>query len=209
MKIFRNLLGFFLLFISALSPKLYGQEAQEWNFNVTVDGNLIGKHRFIKKREAGLTIVTSNAKFDVKILFVNILKYRHQNREVWEGDCLAKIESTTRSNKKKFKVSGIKDKDSFAISTLDENNIHQGCMHTFAYWNPNFLLQDRLVNSQTGEVEEITVSKLDTESDSLTGYVVNAKEGPIKVWYADETWIGLESTLKNGRTLRYQIDSQT
>ena len=209
MKISSNLLGLFLLFIFALSPSLYAQEMQEWNFNVTVDGKLIGKHQFRTKREEGFTIVTSNAKFDVKILFVNILKYRHQNREVWEAGCLAKIESNTRSNKKKFKVSGIKDKDGFAINTLVENKIHQGCLYTFAYWNPDFLLQDRLINSQTGEIEEVTVSKLDTESDSLTGYIVNAKEGPIKVWYSDETWIGLESTLKNGRTLRYQIDSQT
>ena len=122
---------------------------------------------------------------------------------------MSKIESTTRSNKKKFKVSGRKDKENFSIDTLAENAIHQGCLYTFAYWNPDFLLQDRLVNSQTGEIEEVTVSKLDTDSNSLTGYVVNAKEGPIKVWYEDETWIGLESTLKNGRTLRYEIDSQT
>ena len=208
MKISSNLLSFLVL-IFTLSPSLHGQETEEWNFNVTVDGNLIGKHQFKKKQEAGLTIVTSNAKFDVKILFVNILKYRHQNREVWEEGCLSKIESTTRSNKKKFKVSGSKHNESFSIDTLAENTIHQGCLYTFAYWNPDFLLQDRLVNSQTGEIEEVTVSKLDTDSNSLTGYVVNAKEGPIKVWYADETWIGLESTLKNGRTLRYQIDSQT
>ena len=208
MKISSNLLSFLVL-IFTLSPNLHGQETEEWNFNVTVDGNLIGKHQFKKKQEAGLTIVTSNAKFDVKILFVNILKYRHQNREVWEEGCLSKIESTTRSNKKKFKVSGSKHNESFSIDTLAENTIHQGCLYTFAYWNPDFLLQDRLVNSQTGEIEEVTVSKLDTDSNSLTGYVVNAKEGPIKVWYADETWIGLESTLKNGRTLRYQIDSQT
>ena len=209
MKISSNLLSFLLVLISTLSPGLYGKETEEWNFNVTVDGNLIGKHQFKKKREAGLTIVTSKAKFDVKILFVNILKYRHQNREVWEDGCLSKIESTTRSNKKKFKVSGRKDRENFSIDTLDANAIHQGCLYTFAYWNPDFLLQDRLVNSQTGEIEEVTVSKLDTDSNSLTGYVVNAKEGPIKVWYVDETWIGLESTLKNGRTLRYQIDSQT
>ena len=208
MKISSNLLSFLVL-IFTLSPNLHGQETEEWNFNVTVDGNLIGKHQFKKKQEAGLTIVTSNAKFDVKILFVNILKYRHQNREVWEEGCLSKIESTTRSNKKKFKVSGSKHNESFSIDTLAENTIHQGCLYTFAYWNPDFLLQDRLVNSQTGEIEEVTVSKLDTDSNSLTGYVVNAKEGPIKVWYADETWIGLESTLKNGRTLRYQINSQT
>ena len=208
MKISSNLLSFLVL-IFTLSPSLHGQETEEWNFNVSVDGNLIGKHQFKKKQEAGLTIVTSNAKFDVKILFVNILKYRHQNREVWEEGCLSKIESTTRSNKKKFKVSGSKHNESFSIDTLAENTIHQGCLHTFAYWNPDFLLQDRLVNSQTGEIEEVTVSRLDTESNSLTGYLVNAKEGPIKVWYEDETWIGLESTLKSGRTLRYEIDSQT
>ena len=208
MKISSYLLSFLVL-IPTLSSSLHGQETEEWNFNVTVDGNLIGKHQFKKKQEAGLTIVTSNAKFDVKILFVNILKYRHQNREVWEEGCLSKIESTTRSNKKKFKVSGSKHNESFSIDTLAENTIHQGCLYTFAYWNPDFLLQDRLVNSQTGEIEEVTVSRLDTESNSLTGYLVNAKEGPIKVWYEDDTWIGLESTLKSGRTLRYEIDSQT
>ena len=165
MKISSNLLSFLLVLISSLSPSLYGQETEEWNFNVTVDGRPIGNHQFKKKQEAGLTVVTSNAKFDVKILFVNILKYRHKNREVWEDGCLSKIESTTRSNKKKFKVSGSKYKESFSIDTLAENAIHQGCLYTFAYWNPDFLLQDKLVNSQTGEIEEVTVSKLDTDSN--------------------------------------------
>ena len=88
-------------------------------------------------------------------------------------------------------------------------NQQEGRGYDTAYWNPDFLLQDRLVNSQTGEIEEVTVSRLDTQSNSLTGYLVNAKEGPIKVWYEDETWVGLEWTGKNGRTLRYEIDSQT
>lgn len=203
MKNFRNPLSF-LLFLCTFLSNAMAEETKEWIFNVTVDGNPIGEHRFKKTFRDEKTVIESEAKFDVKILFLNVLKYRHRNTEVWENGCLSEIESATRSNRKKFKVSGKRSEESFSINTLDENAIHQGCLYTFAYWNPDFLLQDRLINSQTGEMEEVTIAKIDTESDSLTGYEVNAKGGPIKVWYADETWIGLESTLKNGRTLRYE-----
>ena len=206
MKNFRNPLSFLVFLCTFLSNAMAG-ETKEWIFSVTVDGNPIGEHRFKKTFRDEKTVIESEAKFDVKILFVNILKYRHQNTEVWENGCLSEIESATRSNRKAFKVAGRRNEGSFSINTLDKDEIHRGCLYTFAYWNPDFLLQDRLLNSQTGEMEEVTIVKLDTESDSLTGYVVNAKGGPIKVWYASETWIGLESTLKNGRTLRYQIEN--
>ena len=206
MKNFRNPLSF-LVFLCTFLSNAMGEETKEWIFNVTVDGNPIGMHRFKRTFRDEKTVIESEAKFDVKILFVNILKYRHRNTEVWENGCLSEIESATRSNRKAFKVAGRRNEGSFSINTLDKAAIHQGCLYTFAYWNPDFPLQDRLLNSQTGEMEEVTIVKLDTESDSLTGYVINAKGGPIKVWYADETWIGLESTLKNGRTLEYQISN--
>ncbi|MBC09723.1 MAG: hypothetical protein CMQ39_06115 [Gammaproteobacteria bacterium] len=204
MKSFTNPLSF-LLFLCIFLSNAVAEENEEWIFNVTVDGNPIGEHRFKKTFLGEKTVIESEARFDVKILFVNVLKYRHQNTEVWESGCLSEIESATRSNRKEFKVSGRRNEESFSINTLDKDTIHQGCLYTFAYWNPDFLLQNKLINAQTGEMEEVTITKIDTESDSLTGYLINAKGGPIKVWYADETWIGLESTLKNGRTLSYQV----
>lgn len=59
-----------------------------------------------------------------------------------------------------------------------------GCAMTFAYWNPAFRSQPRLLNPQTGKDLDMTL------------------------WYSaeDDRWVALESLTNGGRRLAYRLE---
>ena len=62
-------------------------------FDVFLDGKKIGYHRFEIDGSRSNADVRSEAKFDVKFLFLTAFSYRHSARENWTGGCLEEIEA--------------------------------------------------------------------------------------------------------------------
>jgi hypothetical protein len=186
---------------------------RSYEFSVLLDGSPIGFHHFdLLPRESGLE-VRSEASFDVRFLFINAFRYRHTNRELWEGECLHVIESSTRQNGKEFVVSGERVSKSLEIDANGKSDRLEGCVMSFAYWNPRFLEQSRLLNPQTGEYLTVEVRPLGREQLTIRGepvlasaFQLKARDLVITVWYSDdEEWLGLESVAKGGRIIRYVL----
>lgn len=184
-----------------------------WEFEVLLDGKKIGYHEFTVSNDDGVQKVRMEARFDVKLLFVNVFSYRHQNEEVWEGNCLYSITSETKSNGKEFSVSGRASGDEFQLQSLSSENTLPRCIMTFAYWNPDFLMADQLLNGQTGEYEMVEITREGEETLAIDGqdisairYTINGTASPITLWYAaaDQRWLALESVVNGGRVLRYE-----
>ena len=84
---------------------------------------------------------------------------------------------------------------------------------TFAYWNPNFLEQSRLLNPQSGEYMPVNVEPLGKQEVMVRGdtvvaqaYRLTARNTELTVWYSDDNeWLGLESVAKGGRIIRYEL----
>ncbi len=188
-------------------------EYGEWRFEVKLDDTPIGYHNFEVRRDGSVTKVSSEADFKVRFLFFTAYRYRHEYSEVWDENCLAELRSSTDDNGKAFAVYGGKNTDGFDISAQQVQDTLQPCVMSFAYWNPAILLQDALVNAQTGEYVPVTTEVLGEEPISVGGTPVNAKrfeleaEGRrIVIWYGPSgEWLGLESEVEGGRTLRYVL----
>ena len=57
-------------------------EVRTWDFRVTLDDREIGRHRFtLAARESGERELRSEARFDVRVLFVDAYRYRHEAAE--------------------------------------------------------------------------------------------------------------------------------
>jgi hypothetical protein len=183
----------------------------EWRFEVFLGDKPIGTQTIQVTDEGTRKRVRTEASFDVKILFVNAYSYRHRNEEVWERGCLASIDSTTDDNGKPFRVKGAPVADGFAVETQAARTTLQSCVRSFAYWNPQYLKSPRLLNAQTGEFEDVTLRRLGDEVVDVAGEKRPARryalQGPtmrIDLWYSpDDEWLGLESSSKGGRTIRY------
>jgi len=182
-------------------------------FDVFLDGKKIGYHRFEIDGPRSNAAVRSEASFDVKFLFVTAFSYRHTATESWSNGCLDEIEARTDSNGNKLNVSGERTDSGFVIDTGDVEAELPSCVMTFAYWNPGFLEQPRLLNPQTGEYLEVEVQELGRDTVRLEGREVparsvrvTARQMDITLWYSENSeWLALESVAKGGRIIRYEL----
>jgi len=184
----------------------------EWEFAVYLDDKPIGGHDFRLVHEGpGLTLETE-ASFDVKFLFFTAYTYRHRCVETWDRRGLASIHAKTDANGTASHVSGSRINGSFKVQVNDETRELPPEIMSFAYWNPEILQQDRLLNSQTGEYEPFEViergeSPVDVNGERVPArrYDLMVKGKPVSVWYAvsDQRWLALESVARGDRKLRY------
>jgi len=203
--------------LPAAMPALAAQP-QAWNFRVFLDDAEIGKHRFTLREANGERVLTSEARFAVKIAFITAYRYFHDAEERWRGNCLAGLTARTNDDGKKNAVDAVLETtaggDRLVVTDGNRRAVLDGCPMTFAYWNPQILKQDRLLNAQTGETTPVKITARGEETIAVRGapvlarrYQVSGPPQPIDLWYsATGDWLGLESTVGGGRRLRYRLE---
>lgn len=187
---------------------------QEWRFRVMLDDREIGTHEFRVNPLGEGKHVEINASFDVKLLFFTAYSYRHSNIERWEDGCLKAIESITDDNGTEYRVEGQARDEGFVVdATGDDDTVGPACTRSFAYWNPEFLDSSQLLNSQTGEIVDVEISRQADEVLQVDGqpvaaerYALEMADGTISLWYARESgqWLALEAPARGDRVLRYE-----
>jgi hypothetical protein len=194
-----------------------GSIDKNWNFKVYLDDKEIGFHNFSMVHKDEHHEIYSSARFDVKFLFINAYSYKHDNVERWHGHCLNSINAVTDDNGDLYNVSGEADNEAFIVNAAENNNEKQNkylpCIKTFAYWDPEFLNEATLLNSQTGEMIEVDSEFVANETLNYKGeeitarhYRLHGKDLRIDLWYSvDDHWLALESLTESGRVIRYAV----
>ena len=170
---------------------------REWRFDVALDGRHIGEHRFVL-REAGSTrLLTSEARFRVRVLFFDVYRYEHHAQERWRANCLERLDART-------------DDNGLHTAVVEDIAASRGCVRTFAYWNPDFLAAHELLNPQTGEYVAVQVRELGREQvggqPAQRYHLTGGGRTPVEIdlWYSPAgEWLALESRTPEGRRLRY------
>ena len=203
-----------LLCLALTTPaNAYSASSESWQFRVFLDDDEIGFHHFSLMDSGEHKEIYSKARFDVKFFFINAYSYQHDNVERWQGNCLKAINAFTNDNGEEYKVSGKQNDDAFIITTNNSQNNFPACIKTFAYWDPEFLQETSLLNSQTGEMIEVESRFIGNESLSHKGEKIDARRYrlsgdklQIDLWYSsDDRWLALESLTEGGRVVRYAI----
>lgn len=122
--------------------------------------------------------------------------------------------SRTDDNGERLAVDTERAGERLVVTTAKGTGNLDGCVMSFAYWNPEILRQSRLLNSQTGEYEAVKITALGDASIMVRGtptaathYRITGPKNPIDLWYsAAQEWLALESTVAGGRRLRYRLD---
>jgi hypothetical protein len=197
----------------ALSCAAAVANPKKWEFQVFLDDTAIGHHHFVVNDKGAERELTTDARFDVKVLFINAYRYVHDASERWRGNCLASLNARTDDNGKPSAVQADQQGERVSVVSPRGREALDGCVMSFAYWNPEILRQTRLLNSQTGQYEAVTIAAMGEEKITVRGAPVQAKryritgpKNPIDLWYsADNSWLALQSTLDGGRRLRYLL----
>lgn len=210
-----------LLFIGLFSSAAM---AEEWLFDVYLDKNKMGQHSFTLTEKDGVTKLTSRAKFNVKVLFVNAYSYDHTAKETWSKNCLSNIESKTTENKVYTTVNGKLDNGHFVVDVTGKpQQTLPECVSSFAYWNPKIVEQSELLNPQNGEYQKTHFDNLGNENIMVKGkatdtthYRLLSAPGSkiklnIELWYAQDStgkqqWVALKSVTPEGYVINYKLN---
>lgn len=204
---------FFAIFTLLVSPSVM---AREWAFDVYLDKTKIGQHTFKLNNAQELV---SQAKFNVKVLFINAYQYQHKAVENWQNSCLKNLEANTVENDITTKVKGQLSDGNFVVENGAEKQSLPSCAMTFAYWNQKILQQSKLLNPQNAEWLDTKISKVGTEMLDVKGKKVettrykldaslNGKPKlDIELWYENGSndWVALKSITPEGYTINYKL----
>lgn len=198
------------LFFTTVSMAM---QEKRYEFKVYLGDKEIGHHKFQVIPHDDKVFVSSEANFDVKFMFISAYSYLHQNSEVWKDNCLQAINATTDDNGDVLYVRGKYRKQTFNLQTHNGQQQLEGCVKTFAYWDPSLLNSNKLLNVQTGKLEEVNVKALGESEINMKGtliranrYRINSPKFSIDLWYSqNQEWLALESITENGSRLRYLV----
>lgn len=183
-----------------------------WKFRVLLDGKPIGHHHFTLQQGGDARTLKSEAHFDVKLLGLTVYRYRHTATERWQGGCLAELDARTDDDGTVSTVQARREGKVLAVRGTQGSRSLEGCVLSFAYWNPLMLDQTRLLNAQTGEEEAVRIESLGMKNiEAADGsvparhYRITGVDQPIELWYSQQgDWLALESTVSGGRRLSYR-----
>lgn len=184
-----------------------------WGFRVLLGDTEIGGHRFTLSGEGAQRQLRSEAAFDVKLLGLTVYRYRHEATERWSGDCLVGLAARTDDNGTPLTVEARRDGEALSVRSPAGEARIDGCVMSFAYWNPAMLRQQRLLNAQSGQLEAVRIRSLGAVTIDVRGrpvaavhYVIDGLERPVALWYSpDGDWLALEATVAGNRRLRYRL----
>jgi hypothetical protein len=157
--------------------------------------------------------VTSHANFAVRILGFNAYQYRHTAVEQWQGDCLTALTAATDDDGKDTEVRATRAGETLNVVADQTVQPLNGCVMTFAYWNPAIRTQTRLLNPQTGRFEPVQITEagsglLDVRGvpTPATRIRITGLSAAIDVWYSPQgEWLGLDSLVNGRHKLSYRL----
>ena len=202
-----------LLCVTGLPQTGLSATSQTYDFKVFLGKDEIGRQRFDVSSEGERTQVRVDAQFKVRFLRITVYEYRHTNVELWEGACLREIRAETDDNGESFFVNGTLRNGRMQVETQAGGWNSDGCVQTFAYWNPEWIMGGRLLNSQTGELQPVSIHVVGEETIHVLGVPTRTSHRRIvtdkfavDLWYTlNGKWVALASTTKKGDTLRYTL----
>lgn len=176
--------------------------ARTLQFEVLLDDQPVGEHRFELTPDGDGLRLRSEARMTVRVLGIPLYRYRHTADERWSGGCLRSLEATTDDN---GKVTQVSRPHPGPLPQAGEGANAKECLMTFAYWNPAILRQSRLLNPQTGEVEAVRIERIG-DGDQPVRWRIHTRTNPVDLLLsASGEWIGLDSTLAGGKRLAYRL----
>jgi hypothetical protein len=202
-----------LLCLASHSQSVWSATSQAYDFKVLLGKDEIGRQRFDVSSEGERTQVKVDAQFKVTFLYVTVYTYRHTNVETWEGACLREMRAETDDNGDSFFVNGISRNGRLQVTTQAGDWSGEGCIKTFAYWNAEWIAGERLLNSQTGELQPVSIRVVGEETIPVLGVPTRTTHRRIvtdkfavDLWHTlTGRWVALQSTTKKGDTLRYTL----
>ena len=168
-------------------------------FAITRGGKTIGAHSIMFSRDGADTIVEVAIDIDVRMMVFPVFSYRHRNREVWRGGALVALDTTTDDNGDTLFVRAQATPEGLRVESPSGSFVAPPGILPTSYWHPETARQQQLLDTQNGEVVDMTVRPLGSDPVLVDGVSVAARKYDVSgdldlaVWYTpDGAWAKLQ-----------------
>ncbi len=179
-------------------------------FGVTRNDSPIGTHVLEFAREGGDVRVSIAIDFAVRFLGVTAFRYTHRNTELWRGDRLISIASTTDNNGTPLAVKALAQGRGIAVEGTESGAYvaPEEAIST-SYWHAAFL-RGQKIDTQGGRLLSTSLERLGEEEVTVAGRQVPATRWRITgdltldIWYdRSGGWSALRFVRGDGSVIRY------
>jgi hypothetical protein len=198
-----------------LAPLVHGRPAvaadsQVQEFAVYRDDAPIGWHRLSFTRDGRRLTVEIDIALDVKLAFLTLYRYRHQNREQWEAGRLLGFVSRTDDNGTRHEVAARRRGDAILVAGSHGQVEAPGDALPTTYWHRRFLDAPVWIDTQEGALKRCQVTPAGTARAAGTAAAAErfAVSGDLTLdlWYAGPHWVGLAFKGSDGSRIDYRLE---
>jgi hypothetical protein len=188
-----------------LVPASAQADTRDAAFRILRKGTPIG-HHVVDVEQIGDTIrVDTKIAMRVKFGPLVVYRYDHLSRETWSGGQLTAIESTTNDNGKKAQLRVTRDGDQLQVDGTNYRGPAPLNATPSSYWNRNIVGASLLLNTQNGELIEVTTSRIGVTpapgGEPAEQFLIVGSLA-LNLWYSGDIWVGSNFTV-DGEELTY------
>jgi hypothetical protein len=176
-------------------------------FEIVRKGEPIGFHAVTVEETPDGVKVETTIKMRVKFGPIVLFRYDHQSTEVWKDGGLQSLESVTNNNGDDKSLTVRREGDQLLIDGAAFKGAAAADAIPSSYWNKEIVKAGSLLNTQTGEVIDVSIESLgeapapngaQAEHYRLTGTVA------LDLWYEGPRWVGSDFVVR-GEALSYRL----
>lgn len=203
----------FSLTLGAPAAQAAVPDSGELAFDVYRNGDRFGSHVLTFEEDGETLHVTVDIDFRVGLGPIPLWRYRHDIRETWQGGELVALEASTRKDGRDMTVEAVRaDNATMVVRGEAFEGEGPSSIIPSSYWNSALVERGRMLNTETGELMEISVEELGVEAILAGGEEIEATRyrlqgGPIPfdLWYdAEGRWVKMSFTI-DGSDIDYVL----
>lgn len=181
------------------------------DFVVTRNGEAIGTHRYRFTRKGDRVKVDIQTEIDFKVLFVPLYRFRHVSQEIWDGDKLASLKSSTNDNGEPVKLEVRSVDKSLAVNGKKTVEKVDPKAVPASLWNSVLVNRNQMVGTVDGSIMETQVTRLGDDVVKVGGQSIATDHYRVtgdyqrELWYdrSDGTLVRVRFTASDGSEVEY------
>jgi len=180
-------------------------------FDIRRGDSVIGRHTVRFSGDASRLTAEIAIDIEVKAAFITVYRYTHRNTEVWADGRLQSLDTRTDDNGDALSVTGRATADGFRVEGSQGVVVAPADIMPTSYWNAATVERDLLLDTQKGNLREVSIRPAAREPVAAAGRTVPATRYEVTgdldldVWYSDPgQWVKLHFEAR-GATIDYTL----
>lgn len=157
-------------------------------FTVTRNGAPIGSQVYRIDRQGRRVVVDIHTDIDFRLLWVPVYRFRHESREIWDGDRLVRMVSKTDDNGDPIALDVTTDGGMLKVGGGDGQIEVDPKAVPASLWNPVVVQRERLLDTVDGTVLATKVAFLGEEVLTVAGRQIQTRRYRLSGDYSRDLW---------------------